>query len=87
MYTSENYVADYIVSLNMQRTFEDVLYNYKVDLVLAGHYHSYEVSKTVFVLEYVFNHVPLADLPSLQASVHCRRSHLCCAWHGRCSAR
>ena len=43
MYTSENYVADYIVSLNMQRTFEDVLYTYKVDLVLAGHYHSYEV--------------------------------------------
>lgn len=42
MYTSENYASDYRVAVNLQELLEPLLLQYKVDVVLAGHYHSYE---------------------------------------------
>lgn len=42
MYTSENYAGDYEVSVYMQQYLESLFLQYRVDLVLAGHYHSYE---------------------------------------------
>ena len=40
--TSENYASDYLVSLYIQKYLETLLFEHGVDLVLAGHYHSYE---------------------------------------------
>jgi acid phosphatase type 7 len=42
MYNSENYTADYDVTLHIRSSLEPLTDKYKVDLVLAGHYHSYE---------------------------------------------
>ena len=42
MYTSENYASDYEVSIYMQQYLEALFLQYQVDVVLAGHYHSYE---------------------------------------------
>ncbi|XP_057306826.1 uncharacterized protein LOC130645009 isoform X4 [Hydractinia symbiolongicarpus] len=42
MYCSESIKSDYIVSVNMQRLFEDLLYKYRVDLAFWAHYHAYE---------------------------------------------
>ncbi len=39
---------DYLVSVNMQRLFEDLLYKYQVDLALWAHYHSYERTCKVY---------------------------------------
>ena len=39
---------DYIVSVNMQRLFEDLLHKYNVDLALWAHYHSYERTCKVY---------------------------------------
>ena len=36
------FLDDYVVSINMQRLFEDLLYNNKVDLAFWAHYHAYE---------------------------------------------
>ena len=36
------FLGDYIVAVNMQRLFEDLLYKYKVDLACWAHYHLYE---------------------------------------------
>jgi len=48
MYTSENYMDDYNVSLHMQSLFEDLLYENHVDIALWGHYHSYERTCAVY---------------------------------------
>merc|ERR1712113_566200 len=48
MYNSEQYEGDYTVAVNFQRLFEDLLVRYDVDLVLAGHYHSYLRSKRIY---------------------------------------
>ncbi|XP_065649477.1 uncharacterized protein LOC100198144 [Hydra vulgaris] len=48
MYCSALIPDDYIVALNMQRLFEDLLYIYKVDLALWAHYHSYERTCKVY---------------------------------------
>ena len=53
MYTSENYRADYNYAQNMQRLFEDLLHENEVDLFLAGHYHSYERTCSVYKKECV----------------------------------
>ena len=42
LYTSENYAGDYVVSEHMQDCLEDLFLSTQVNLVLAGHYHSYE---------------------------------------------
>lgn len=49
MYNSENYTNDYNVELHIRAELEPLLSAYKVDLFLAGHYHSYE--RTCKVLE------------------------------------
>jgi len=41
MYNNEKYASDYAVAKGMQAEFEELLVKYDVDLVLAGHYHSY----------------------------------------------
>eukprot|EP00518_Triparma_eleuthera_P007053 CAMPEP_0182477476 /NCGR_PEP_ID=MMETSP1319-20130603/30926_1 /TAXON_ID=172717 /ORGANISM="Bolidomonas pacifica, Strain RCC208" /LENGTH=151 /DNA_ID=CAMNT_0024678711 /DNA_START=16 /DNA_END=467 /DNA_ORIENTATION=- len=41
MYNNEDYASDYRVAENMQAEFEELLIAHDVDLVLAGHYHSY----------------------------------------------
>ena len=41
MYHSEAYWLDNDVSIGMRYEFEDLLHQYKVDVFLAGHYHSY----------------------------------------------
>jgi len=48
MYNNENYSGDYNVAVAFQAAFEDVLVEYNVDLVLAGHYHSYLRSKRIY---------------------------------------
>ena len=35
-------IDDYVISLGMQQSFEDLLYKYKVDMAFWAHYHSYE---------------------------------------------
>lgn len=41
MYNSVRYWGGATVALGMRSEFEDLLYEYRVDLVLSGHYHSY----------------------------------------------
>jgi len=41
LYEAEKYWSDYMVAKAMREEFEDLLYAYQVDLVLAGHYHTY----------------------------------------------
>jgi len=53
MYSSENCtddpsIGDYYVALGMQKAFEELLYRFKVDLALWGHYHSYERTCAVY---------------------------------------
>merc|ERR1712232_1403523 len=48
MGNNENYASDYGVAVGFQRQFEDLLVRYDVDLVLAGHYHSYLRSKRIY---------------------------------------
>jgi len=48
MYNSQKILSDYDVSVGFQRQFEDLLIQYDVDLVLAGHYHSYLRSKRIY---------------------------------------
>ena len=48
MYCSEDYPADYEVTLNMQRALEDLFHLYRVDMALWGHYHSYERTCPVY---------------------------------------
>jgi hypothetical protein len=42
MYSSSNFTSDNIFSLGIKNELEDLLYDYKVDLFLSGHLHSYE---------------------------------------------
>jgi len=48
MYTSEDYQADYTVSVYMQAAFEDVIHQFGVDIAVWGHYHAYERTCAVF---------------------------------------
>lgn len=48
MYCSSLYIDNYVIALNMQRLFEDLLHKYKVDLALWSHYHSYERTCKVY---------------------------------------
>ena len=48
MYNSERYPDDYAVCEGMQRAFEDLLLEYKVDVALYGHYHSYQRTCKVY---------------------------------------
>ena len=41
-------LADYKVTLGMQKAFENLLYKYHVDLALWSHYHSYERTCRVY---------------------------------------
>ena len=41
MYTNENYGADYNTGIRIRSHLEPLLLEHSVDLVLAGHYHSY----------------------------------------------
>eukprot|EP00927_Polykrikos_kofoidii_P031152 TRINITY_DN26818_c0_g1_i1.p1 TRINITY_DN26818_c0_g1~~TRINITY_DN26818_c0_g1_i1.p1 ORF type:complete len:637 (-),score=45.53 TRINITY_DN26818_c0_g1_i1:84-1904(-) len=41
-YNSEDYQGDWDVALNFGQRIDDVLLKYKVNLFLAGHYHSYQ---------------------------------------------
>lgn len=45
------FTDDYVVSLNMQRLFEDLLYRNKVDIAFWAHYHSYERTCKVYKQE------------------------------------
>jgi hypothetical protein len=42
MYCSGNSTGDNLMSLHIQYELEDLLYKYRVDLAIWGHYHSYE---------------------------------------------
>lgn len=48
MYNSEDYHSDYEVEVHIREYLEPLLNSYRVDLVLAGHYHSYERTCKVF---------------------------------------
>jgi hypothetical protein len=49
MYSSGNISrGDYIMSLHIQDEVEELLYKYKVDLAIWGHYHSYERTCPVY---------------------------------------
>merc|ERR1711957_1136018 len=48
MYNNEKYSGDYSVAQGFQAQFEELLVQYDVDLVLAGHYHSYLRSKRIY---------------------------------------
>jgi hypothetical protein len=48
MYCSGDYPSDYKMALNLQFYLEDLLYKYRVDLCLWGHYHSYERTCPVY---------------------------------------
>ena len=42
MYNSEEYLSDYDVTVYIRNSLEPLINLYHVDVVLAGHYHSYE---------------------------------------------
>ena len=48
MYSSEKYPSDYRVTLEMQAALEDVIFEYRVDVALWGHYHAYERTCAVY---------------------------------------
>jgi hypothetical protein len=48
MYNNEQFESDYNVAVGMQREFEDLLVSYDVDLVVAGHYHSYVRTSRIY---------------------------------------
>lgn len=48
MYNNEAFQSDYDVSVGMQGEFEQLLIDYNVDLVLAGHYHAYLRTKRIY---------------------------------------
>ena len=48
MYNNEAYESDYDVAVGIQAEFEDLLVENYVDLVLAGHYHSYLRSSRIY---------------------------------------
>jgi len=48
MYSSGDYQSDYIMSLHIQEELEDLMFQYKVDLAIWGHYHSYERTCSVY---------------------------------------
>ena len=48
LYTIENYPSDTNVVEHIREALEDILCSYKVDLLIAGHYHSYQRSCKVY---------------------------------------
>lgn len=48
MYNNEKHFSDYVVALGLQIELEELLVRYNVDLVLAGHYHSYLRTKRIY---------------------------------------
>ncbi|GMH99302.1 hypothetical protein TrLO_g8383 [Triparma laevis f. longispina] len=48
MYNNEDYASDNEVSENIQLQMEELFVKHDVDLVLAGHYHSYLRSKRIY---------------------------------------
>jgi len=64
LYCSANFSADYTVAVHLAALLDDVLLRYSVDLVLAGHYHSYERTCPVYRNEC------RGDLNNPQATVH-----------------
>ena len=48
MYSSERYLLDYTVSTHIRRSLEPVFHEYRVDMAICGHYHSYERTCKVY---------------------------------------
>ena len=48
MYCSQKIYGDFVVAGHMQELLEDLLYQYKVDLAVWAHYHSYERTCKVY---------------------------------------
>ena len=47
-YSSERYIADYNVSIHLRHSLEPLFREHGVDLVIQGHYHSYERTCRVY---------------------------------------
>ena len=48
-YNSEDYMGDYETGIHIAREIDSLLKQFRVNLFLAGHYHSYERTCQVFV--------------------------------------
>ena len=48
LYSSQKFFADYVMSIHMRDCLEELLHQQGVDLMLCGHYHSYERTCPVY---------------------------------------
>jgi hypothetical protein len=64
LYNSENDPSDYTVSLNLRAELDGLLFNNSVDVLVAGHYHSYQRTAPVY------NNITRGDESNLGATVH-----------------
>lgn len=53
LYETENYPSDYAVAQGLRKIMEPLLLKYEVDVVVAGHYHSFQRTCSVANLECV----------------------------------